>query len=179
MNAVTQLRLPDEEMEQLVRRAQKGDAQALEQLVEASYRLVRKVAAPLLPSSAVDDAVQETYLIVLQKLHHLQHPGAFRSWISRIALHVCYGWRRKSKPTEELSPEQAVTDLSATDKSLTLKAALESLPQNDRDILILREYLGLTYEEIADTLLLAEGTVRSRLFNARKKLRDALQKGTP
>ncbi len=178
MNSTSQRLLPDQELELLVRSAQKGDAQALEQLVEASYRLVRKVAAPLLPASAVDDAVQETYLIVLRKLHHLQHPGAFRSWLSRIALHVCYGWRRKSKPMEELSPEQAVTDLSATEKSLTLKAALEALPQNDRDILILREYLGLTYDEMADVLLLAEGTVRSRLFNARKKLREVLEKGS-
>ncbi len=178
MNATSQHLLNDEEMESLVRKAQKRDKQALEELVEVSYRLVRKVATPLLPLSSVDDAVQETYLIVLQKLHHLQYPGAFRSWLSRIALHVCYGIRRKTKPTEELSAEQMVTDLSGTEKSLTLKAALDALPQNDRDILILRECLGLSYEELADTLLLAEGTVRSRLFNARKKLREILEKGS-
>lgn len=174
MNRVESSTLDDGRLESLVKRAQRGDADALEEVISATFRLVRKLAAPLLPACAVDDAVQETYLIVVQKLHYLQNPAAFRSWLSRIALHVCYGWRRKSRPTEELSEAHAVTDLAQSDQRLRLQSALNVLSKNDRDILILREYLGLSYEEIADVLVLPEGTVRSRLFNARKRLRELL-----
>lgn len=179
MNAMTtSLPVSDDILVAYVRRAQDGDAQAMDELVKATYRLVRKIAAPLLPASAVDDAVQETYLLVIQKLQHLQRPEAFRGWLSRIALHVCYGLRRKVKPTEALADEHAIEDATAhTQNRLDLKAALESLSQSDRDILILREYLSLSYEELADALDLAEGTVRSRLFHARKKLKTVLEKG--
>lgn len=159
-------------------RAQSGDGQAMDGLIKATYRLVRKIATPLLPPSAVDDAVQETYILVLQKLHHLQTPAAFRGWLSRIALHVCYGLRRKARPTESLSPEQATADVTASAPDrMDLRAALERMSQSDRDILILREYLGLSYEELADALDLADGTVRSRLFHARKKLKAMLETG--
>ena len=62
-------------------------------------------------------------------------------------------------------------------QSMDLRSALEALSQQDRDILILREYLGLSYEELADALDLLEGTVRSRLFTARKRLKALLEKG--
>ena len=65
------------------------------------------------------------------------------------------------------------------DSTLGEKAALEQMSQSDRDILILREYLGLSYEELADALNLADGTVRSRLFHARKKLKTLLETGAP
>lgn len=169
----------DEALEDCVRRAKSGESHAMDELVRSTYRLVRKVAAPLLPASAVDDAVQETYLLVIQKIHLLEHPAAFRGWLSRIALHVCYGWRRRLKPTESLQAEQATEDgTSQAHTKLDLRAALGALPQRDRDILILREYLGLSYEELADALRLADGTVRSRLFHARKKLKALLEKKT-
>lgn len=170
--------LSDEVLVAFVKLAQEGDAFAMDEVVRATYRLVRKIAAPLLPASSVDDAVQETYLLVIQKLAHLRHPAAFRGWLSRIALHVCYGLRRKVRPTEALAPEQAVDDPTARSRqSMDLRSALEALSQQDRDILILREYLGLSYEELADALDLLEGTVRSRLFTARKRLKALLEKG--
>jgi RNA polymerase sigma-70 factor (ECF subfamily) len=165
----------DQDLLACVRRAREGDRLALDDLVRATYRMVRKIAAPLLPASAVDDAVQETFLLVIRKLDHLQRPEAFRGWLSRIALHVCYGLRRKARPTEVLAAEHAIEDSTGrAQAALDLKAALEKLSQKDRDILILREYLGLSYEELAEALDLAGGTVRSRLFNARKRLKELL-----
>ncbi len=159
-------------LDDLVAQAAKGNRGAFDQVMNRTYRLVRKVAAPLLPPSAVDDAVQETYLIVLKKLSHLKEPAAFRGWLTRIALHVCYEWRRKSKPSEELRAEHAVTEVESS--KVDVRAALEQLKERDRNILILREFLGLNYEEIADVLRLKEGTVRSRLFYARGRLKDIL-----
>lgn len=160
-------------LDTLVSQAQAGTSGAFDRLMDSTHLLTRRVAAPLLPPSAVDDAVQETYLIVLQKLHHLKRPQAFRSWLTRITLHVCYEWRRKNKLTDELKPEHAVTE--PTSAKVDVRAALEKLKERDRNILILREFLGLSYEEIADALNLAEGTVRSRLFYARKKLKELLE----
>jgi RNA polymerase sigma-70 factor (ECF subfamily) len=170
--------LSDEVLEAYLKLALEGDIYALDEVVRGTHRLVRKIAAPLLPASSVDDAVQETYLVVIQKLSHLRHPAAFRGWLCRIALHVCYGMRRRARPTESLDPEQAVHDpTTSSGRSLDLRSALEALSQSDRDILILREYLGLSYEELADALDLMEGTVRSRLFTARKRLKALLEKG--
>lgn len=177
MNAPAQL-LSDEALEAYVRLAQNGDRQAMDEVVRATYRLVRKLAAPLLPANAVDDAVQETYLLVVQKIGHLRRPEAFRGWLSRIALHVCYAWRRKVRPEEPLPAELASAGGAGSPTSASafdLRAALERLGDNERNILILREYLDLSYDEIADALALPEGTVRSRLFYARKKLKAQLE----
>ena len=161
----------DTPLADLVKAAQLGQQAAFDRMMDQTHLLVRKVAAPLVPPHAVDDMVQETYLTVLQKLHHLKTPAAFRGWLSRIALTTCYQWRRKQKPTEQLGGQHEET---ASPQGSNLKAALEALKQSDRDILILREYIGLSYEELADALHLTEGTVRSRLFYARKKLRELL-----
>jgi RNA polymerase sigma-70 factor (ECF subfamily) len=161
----------DTPLAELVKAAQQGQQAAFDRMMDQTHLLVRKVANPLVPADVVDDMVQETYITVLQKLHHLKTPEAFRGWLSRIALTTCYQWRRKRKPTEEFREHHE--DI-APNQGPDLKSALEALKQTDRDILILREYIGLTYEELADALNLTEGTVRSRLFYARKKLRVLL-----
>ena len=141
---------------------------------DPEHLLVRKIAAPLLPPSAVDDAVQETFLMVYRKIHLLQQPQAFIGWISRIALNVCYQWRRKQKDLVPLKPEHSVTTPSSL--KVDMRKALEALGKSHRDVLILREYIGLSYEEIAEATNLPEGTVRSRLFYGRKKLEELLGK---
>jgi RNA polymerase sigma-70 factor, ECF subfamily len=158
------------------------DHQAFEQLVEKSHRLVRKVAAPLLPAWAVDDAVQETYIVVYQKLHHLREPEAFPGWLSRIALNVCYQWRRKKEKTSELKHEHATaehataepTTAELTETGVDLRSALAKLSGKERNVMILREYIGLSYEEISRAVNVPIGTVRSRLSKAREKIRKLL-----
>lgn len=165
------------ELEAYVKEAQAGDHKAFEELVNRTHRLLRKVALPLLPASAVDDVLQETYILMYRKLHYLKRPEAFRAWITRIALNVCYNWRRKVAPVEELEPEAVAgaPDPEPLDV-VAIRSALSELKDKDRNIIILREYLAMSYEEIAEALDLAEGTVRSRLFYARKKLKDLLEK---
>lgn len=162
-------------LDTLVVSAQRGDSAAFEELVRATHLLLRKVALPLVPASAVEDVMQETYTVAYQKLPCLKAPAAFRSWLTRIALHICYDWRRRTENqrvtggyegTEEAAPEPLDV--------LELRQALDTLNQADRNILILREYLEISYEEIGQILDLAEGSVKSRLFYARKRLREAL-----
>lgn len=159
----------------LVISAQSGEVEAFNELVSRTHRKLRKVALPLLPSSQVEDALQETYVLMYQKIHYLKEPSAFISWLSRIALRVCYDLRRKARPTESLSNQHdsAIEPEEPVDVT-ELRQALSQLKKNDRNILILREYLEMSYDEIGDILDLPAGTVKSRLFNARKKLKDVI-----
>lgn len=159
-----------------VKRAQSGDNYAFEQLVHRTRGLVRKTAYPLLRDDQVEDVVQETYLVAYRKLHHLRDAEAFQAWLVRIALHVTYALRKKTpllaEPDQEVpSPDSTV----AASHRLDLKTALNQLKEDDRNILILREMLQLSYEEISVALRLPVGTVRSRLHYGRKKLAEILR----
>ncbi len=159
------------ELSAWVRQAQTGDNSAFEELVRRTRGLVKKTAFPLLRADQVDDAVQESYLVVYQKIHHLRDPDAFQAWLVRIVLHVCYAIRKKTPLVAEVE-DLVVTDDTTrqVDQRIDLKAALDQMKEDDRNILILREFLQLSYEEIAYALRLPVGTVRSRIHNGRKKL---------
>ena len=176
MQVASMNRSAEIDFEQLIRSAQEGNRSAFEELVAATHLMLRKLALPLVPSSVVEDVLQETYITMYKKIHYLKEPKAFRSWLSRIALNVCYDLLRKTPPSEPLSerPEQAGEFQEPVDV-LSLRKALSKLKRKDRNILILREYLGASYEEIGDILDLAPGTVKSRLFYARKKLAESMQ----
>ena len=157
------------------KQAQEGDRQAFEQVVQRTESLARKTAYPLLYPHQVDDAVQEAYLVVFQKIHHLRKPEAFQAWLCRIVLHVCYALKKKCPPTEELNEQAGVADSTlAVDNQSMIRQALSQLSEDCRNVLILREFLHLDYEEISFALNLPLGTVRSRLHYGRKKLEKIL-----
>jgi RNA polymerase sigma-70 factor (ECF subfamily) len=168
------------ELSAWVQRAQEGDASAFDELVRRTQGLVKKTAYPLLGPDQVEDALQESYLVVYQKLHHLRNPEAFQAWLVRIVLHVCYAIARKTprlaaSDTVEMSSQD---DSIALTQRLDLKSALARLKEEERSTLILREMLGLSYEEIAYALRLPIGTVRSRLHYGRKRLVELLTSRT-
>lgn len=165
------------ELSAWVVQAQSGDNSAFEELVRRTRGLVKKTAYPLLRADQVDDAVQESYLVVYQKIHHLRDPGAFQAWLVRIVLHVCYAIRKKTPLVAEVEDLAVSEDTTRqVDQRLELKAALDQLKDDDRNILILREFLQLSYDEIAYALRLPVGTVRSRIHNGRKKLAVILKR---
>ena len=141
------------------------------------HKLARKVAHTVLRPEQVDDAVQESYLLVYQKLPQLREPEAFLGWLSRLVLHTCYRFQRKEREEVPL-PEQELPAPDTTERALTtlhLRQALSRLKQDDRNLLMLRELLSLSYEEVAYALSIPIGTVKSRLNKARKKLKQRLQ----
>ncbi len=154
--------------------AQNGDNSAFEELVRRTQDLARTTAYPVVGPDQMDDAVQEAYLIAYRKLHLLRDPKAFAAWLVRIVLRVSYGLRG-SKPTKELREVNSQPDFSTNSVArLDLDMALARLKAKDRDILIMRELLRFSYEEIAYTFRLPLGTVRSRLHHARLKLADLM-----
>jgi RNA polymerase sigma-70 factor (ECF subfamily) len=159
----------------LVRRAQEGERAAFERLLRETQPLARRIAFSILPRNLVDDALQESYLLVFRKLPQLKAPEAFTGWLSRLVLHVCYRIRSKHPREDELTEQASVSEPTASlVDGLALRQALRRLHQRDRDVLILREMLALSYEEIAYALQIPVGTVRSRLSTARRHLADRL-----
>lgn len=165
-----------EPLEELVTQAQQGSRQAFEQLMSRTQGLARKTAFPLVLPHQVDDVVQDSFLIVYQKLHHLQKPEAFQAWLSRIVIHAAHALRKKQPPVKDAPDElPGGDDTRGVALKLDLRAALQKLSEDDRQVLVLREFLKFSYEEVAYVTRLPLGTVRSKLHYGRKKLQELLK----
>jgi RNA polymerase sigma-70 factor (ECF subfamily) len=148
---------------------------------DAAYNLARWLTHS---GSDADDVVQEAYLRAFT-FHESFRGGDARAWLLSIVRNTCYTWLRKNRAhdqMEELDESRLVADDAATPETLQLrradtesiKAALEQLPPEFREVLVLREMEEMSYKEIAEVSGLAIGTVMSRLSRARRRLHDEL-----
>lgn len=165
-----------------------GNIEAFESLVRAYEKTVYNLALRM--TGSVEDAqdmTQETFIKAYRSLHTFRADSRFSVWVYRIASNVCRDFlRAKSRRAAvsltvgeegeecelEICDDSASVDRALTD-SLTrdaMRRGLEALGEDQRQILLLREINGLSYDEIAATLELEIGTVKSRIFRARKKL---------
>jgi RNA polymerase sigma-70 factor (ECF subfamily) len=136
-----------------------------------------------------EDVVQESYLRALRSFRsfHLGRDG--RAWLLKIVRNTCYTWLRKNRPHEVTTQfdegardaptagSDPETDLIAKANTEFVRAALEHLSLEHRELLILRELEGFSYKEIAEIIDIPLGTVMSRLSRARKELQDRLLEG--
>jgi len=176
----------------LVQLAAKGDEQAFEQLVKLYEKRVYTMALRLVgnPDDAYDVA-QEAFIRVYRSLKGFKGEAKFSTWIYRIVSNLCIDLNRRSRRIRQVPLEQSdddesfeisipderydpVREFDRSEISLAIEKALSTLSYEHREIFILRELNGLSYAEIADIMLIEEGTVKSRLFRAREKLRSAL-----
>ena len=173
----------------IIRRVQKGDVNAFEALVRAYEKNVYTLALRMMGNAQdAEDMAQEAFLKAYNSLPGFRGDSRFSVWLYRIVSNVCLDQlRKKSKrPTVSLSmedgdgeetqldlPDTAQSPEEALEKKLTREAVrrgLAQLPEDARQILLLREIQGLSYEEIGEALGLEAGTVKSRIFRARKRL---------
>lgn len=177
--------------EKLIAAAQKGDVQAFNQLVIAYQGLAYNVAYRILRhEDRAMDATQEAFLRGYRALGQFRG-GSFKTWILRITTNCSYDQLRvrQRRPTtsfDDLVEDDEHSTLLEDDQErpeafverqelgTVLQGALDILPDEQRVIVILSDVQGLSYEEIATTLDLALGTVKSRLSRGRAKLRDYL-----
>ena len=176
-----------------VERARAGDESAFEVLVTAHERLVYTLAYQRLRSEEdARDAAQETFVKAWLSLPGFRGESRFSVWLCRIANNVCTDIQRKrtlpavslsggedgegelAVPDERWSPEAA---LEKKELRRALRQGIEALPDDYRQALTLRELGGLSYDEIAETLDIDIGAVKSRLFRARRKLCEFLAAG--
>jgi RNA polymerase sigma-70 factor (ECF subfamily) len=163
-----------------LRRAQKGDERAWRDLIARYQQPVHALIWRLLAGRArhrVEDLVQETFVRVLRALPRFDPngPASLQTWMLTIATRLALNEMRRPEMTE-LVGEPPVEDRSPERARLgaAIAAGMATLSDQHRAVLVLREYHGLDYSEIASALELDLGTVKSRLSRARAALRDYL-----
>ncbi len=165
--------------ELLVLRCKRGDADALEQLVERWQERLWRYARRLLgDDGAAWDAVQETWTVVVSDLVKLGDCRAFGGWIFRVLNNKCMDRLRKRAARRRLSEaagEKARSESAMADGGLgqfaDMNAAIDSLCDQKRVLILLRYRVQFSVREIADILGVAEGTVKSRLHRTLAELR--------
>ena len=159
----------------LIYAAQTGDSAAIETLLAACQADARRYARRHCQISDVDDAVQESLLVISRKVHGLKAVAAFSSWLFTIIKRECRRLERAMFRHDTLNEDLAEHQLlSRTDNDLRidLAAALESLPAHYLEVVLLRDFEELTIAEIADRLDEAPGAIKSRLHRARQLVRE-------
>src|SRR6266550_3140595 len=183
---------------QFIERLKKGDAGAFETLVaERSGEIYGLLYRLTENAEEARDLTQETFLRAFQNIGHFRGDADLRTWIYRIAINQARNrwrwWRRRSRDTtvsldatrgdsgqtvgatlaeSSANPEQQTL---AHERELALRKALQKVGRAYRETLILRDIEGFTYEEIATTLGINVGTVKSRLARGRQELRLKLE----
>ncbi|HVI97104.1 MAG TPA: sigma-70 family RNA polymerase sigma factor [Anaeromyxobacter sp.] len=181
----------------LVSRAKAGDAQAFRALVVRYQRKVYAVALGIVKDPDLAwDVAQEAFVRVHGHLAEFEAKSSFSTWILRITTHLAIDAIRRERSSRKDDVDDVreadladggegilATSLGNDPRANLLRrelaqkieAALDTLPEKHRTILVLRELEGLSYEELAERLQIHKGTVMSRLFHARKKMQAALR----
>jgi RNA polymerase sigma-70 factor (ECF subfamily) len=176
---------------QLIDEALGGDSAAFGQLVTRYQdRLYNTLVHVVGSADAARDVAQDALVQAYVKLETFERASGFYTWLYRIAMNMAISYRRRDKPTVSIEHarealghepldrgESPTARLEQQERACQVRAALATLSDEHRAILILREIDGCAYEQIAEILDLPIGTIRSRLFRARLQLRDQL-KGT-
>ena len=172
-----------------------GDETALAPLVEKYKRMVYRLAMQITKNHAdADDVMQETFIKVYRSIRTFRKDAAFETWLYRIAVNEALNFvkrreRQQTSAFETVSEAEYETTARyraqiANDPHVQAEKAelrhhvteaVNSLSLKQRTVVILHEFEGLTHAEIASILNCSEGTVRSRLHYARKKLRTLLK----
>jgi RNA polymerase sigma-70 factor (ECF subfamily) len=167
----------------LITAAQQGDQHAFGELVrrhrEAVITVVYRMCGDV---HLAEDAAQEAFVRAWQHLPGYQPRSPFRNWVYRIAINAALDTLRAVRQERETVDVDTPASADERPEALAERAeqaegvrrAVLSLPQASRAVAVLREYEGLSYQEIADTLDIPIGTVMSRLNYARSRLREAL-----
>ena len=181
--------------QQLVERAQRGDKRAFELLVEKYQRKLARLLSRLVRDPGeVEDVTQEAFVKAYRALPSFRGDSAFYTWLYRIGINTAKNYlvamERRAPTSTEIDAEEAegyesgeqLRDINTPESLLlskeiatTVNAAIESLPEELRSAIQLRELEGMSYEEIAKLMDCPIGTVRSRIFRAREAIAERLK----
>lgn len=182
--------------EELIRRTVAGDQSAFAELVRRYQRRVtvtiRSVVGDL-PREDLADIAQDIFLIVFKALPSFRGDATFGTYLTRIALRHCYreSKRRRrrrmlfmsndSRDPDRPAPEELLVSGSRADQGVVLEErkravlkAMENLPEEFRTVLVLRIVEEMSVEEVGESLGIETGTVKSRLYRAKEKMRELL-----
>jgi len=174
----------------IVERALTGDAEAFGELVRRWERRIFALAYGMLGREEdARDATQETFVAAFRNLRGFRGEAKVSSWLHRIAVNQCISRQRRSKVRSESALEDEHENSFATplnnsparvaegrQETLAVRRAINTLPIELRQVVVMKEFEELTFREIADALDLPLSTVKSRLYTAMKQLQLRLQK---
>lgn len=175
----------------LVAQAQAGERAALDELIRRHYDRIYAICRRIAGNDAdAADATQEALMAIVRGLAKFDNRAAFSTWSYRVATNACLDElrRRKRRPTPALVDEhdgwadRNIEDHGpAFDEQIAVRdevqTALNQLPEEFRAPVVLRDCAGLDYAEIAETLGIPPGTVRSRIARGRAKLAELMNQG--
>ena len=181
--------------QQLVERVQKGDKRAFDVLVlKYQHRIYSLVTRFVRDPDEVQDVVQEAFIKAYRALPSFRGESAFYTWLYRIGINTAKNYLvakgRRAPTSTDFDADQAesfddadqLRDNNTPERLLqskqlgqTVNAAMEALPEELRNAIVLREIEGLSYEEIAEEMNCPIGTVRSRIFRAREAVAEKLK----
>ncbi len=180
----------------LIRKAKQGDMLAFEELILKHEKIVYNLALRMMNHSEdAQDIAQEVFLKVYRSLANFDERSAFSTWLYRITHNTCIDEMRKRKgkqtysleedlESEDGSMQRQVADAGDTPEESLLRAeqkseilqALDTLSEEHKAAVVLRDVKGLSYEEISEILELSLGTVKSRISRARNQLKTEILK---
>lgn len=181
--------------QQLVERAQRGDKKAFELLVLKYQRKLERLLSRIIRDPAeIEDVAQEAFIKAYRALPNFRGESAFYTWLYRIGINTAKNYLislgRRAPTSTEFDSEEAesfeeatgLRDINTPEAQLmtkqiaqTVNATIDSLPEELKTAITLREIDGLSYEEIAQIMNCPIGTVRSRIFRAREAVAEKLR----
>jgi RNA polymerase sigma-70 factor (ECF subfamily) len=179
--------------EELVARSVRGDAESFNQLILRWERPIYALAYRTIGREEdARDVCQETFLRAFRALPAFRGQAKFSSWLYRIALNLCRDWMRRERRVPvvqapegvdlmdlavETEPSESIEDLVARkDLAALVEKVMARLPEEQRTAILLKEYHGLTFQEIADVVGCPLSTVKTRLYQGLTVLRRELAK---
>ncbi|MGR8932261.1 MAG: RNA polymerase sigma factor RpoE [Gammaproteobacteria bacterium] len=187
------VRITEDLDQDLVRRVQLGDKSAFDLLVvKYQHKIVHLVNRYVKDSSEAQDVAQDTFIKAYKALGDFRGDSAFYTWLYRIAINTAKNYllsrsRRYSdhevdmQDAEQVENAPQLKDIETPEHYLmnaqiieVIKSAIEKLPEEMRIAITLREFEGMSYEEIAEAMDCPIGTVRSRIFRAREAIDEKL-----
>ncbi len=181
----------DRNDDELVRLAAAGDTDAFNLLVERWERTILGLCYRVLGREEdAKDVCQEAFLRAYRGLGNFKGQAKFSSWLYRIALNLCRDWLRRERRRGDAQPaegfelrEQTIVDpisesvedaIARRDLGRAVGKVMATLPNEQRTVIVLKEYHGLTFREIAELLDCPMSTVKTRLYQGLSVLRDRL-----
>ena len=178
----------------LIQKAQKGDTNAFGTLVASYEKFIFNVACKMFSNSEdASDIAQEALIKAYKNIDKFDFNSSFSTWLYRITVNACIDEMRRRKGRESISidaeDEESGLAVQIEDTSLgaeerviqnetvsEVRAAIDKLSEEHKTVIILRDLQDMTYEQVAQTLDLSIGTVKSRLARARKSLKEIILK---
>jgi len=167
-------------MNDIVKKAKNGDTKALEQLIHMYEVKLYKTARTILEcEDDINEAIQQTIILIYKNIGQLKNEKSFGSWVFKILVNKCKDiWNQNSnrnKKLLDLNENQDIPNIEKEDYSF-VNEALSQLDENHKEVTILYYYDGFSVKEISKILNIPQGTIKSRLSRARKKLEKLIRK---